>query len=108
MVSVDLLICGRAATILQFVKSIISAKHNKTRGACTWMLLFFFPLELHLQHMKDPRIGVKWELQPLAFTRATATPYLSLVFDLHHSSRQPQVVNPLSRARDQTCNLMVN
>ena len=26
---------------------------------------------------------------------------------LHHSSRQRQILNPLSKARDQTCNLMV-
>ena len=26
---------------------------------------------------------------------------------LHHSSRQCQILNPLSKVRDQTCNLMV-
>jgi len=38
---------------------------------------------------------------------ATATSDLSRVFDLHHSSRQCRILNPLSETRDQTCNLMV-
>ena len=38
---------------------------------------------------------------------ATATPDLSHVCDLHHSSQQSQILNPLSKARDQTPNLMV-
>ena len=43
----------------------------------------------------------------LAYTTATATPDPSLVFDLHHSSRQCQIFNPLSKARDRTRNFMV-
>jgi len=39
--------------------------------------------------------------------RATAMPDPSRVCDLHHSSRQGRVLNPLSKARDRTCNLMV-
>ena len=34
-------------------------------------------------------------------------PDLSRIWDLHHSSRQCQILNPLSEARDQTRNLMV-
>uniref|UniRef100_A0A8D0IN74 Uncharacterized protein n=2 Tax=Sus scrofa TaxID=9823 RepID=A0A8D0IN74_PIG len=34
-------------------------------------------------------------------------PALSHVCDLHHSSQQYQILNLLSEARDQTCNLMV-
>ena len=37
---------------------------------------------------------------PPAYTRATATQDLSRVCDLHHSSRQRQIINPLSKARD--------
>ena len=39
-------------------------------------------------------------------TTATATPDLSCVYDLHHSSWQHRILNPLSKARDQTCILM--
>ena len=38
---------------------------------------------------------------------ATATPDLSHICDLHHSSWQRQILNPLRKARDQTRNLMV-
>ena len=37
---------------------------------------------------------------------ATATWDLSLVCDLHHSSWQHPILNPLSEARDRTHNLM--
>ena len=53
------------------------------------------------------QLGVESELQLLACTTATATQELSCVFDLHHSSRQHRILNPLSEARDRTCNLIV-
>ena len=56
--------------------------------------------------MEVPRLGVKWELWPLAYTTAPATPDLSHICHLHHSSRQRQVPNPLSKAGDRTCILM--
>ena len=48
------------------------------------------------------RTRVKWELQTLAYTTATAKQDPRRVFDLHHSSRQRQILNPLSEARDRT------
>ena len=39
----------------------------------------------------------------LAYTTATATPDLSHICDLHHSSWQYQVLDPPSEARDRTC-----
>ena len=56
--------------------------------------------------MEVPRLGVELELQPLTYARATATWDPSRVCDLHHRSRQHQILNPLSEARDQACNLM--
>ena len=41
------------------------------------------------------------------YTTATATQDLSCIFSLHHSSWQCWILNPLSKARDQTCKLMV-
>ena len=49
------------------------------------------------------QIGAKLQ----ADTTATATPDLSHICDLHHSSQQRQILNPLSKARDQTCNFML-
>ena len=56
--------------------------------------------------MKFPRLGVKSELQLLAYTTATATQDQSQVCDLYCSSGQRQSLNPLSEARDRTCVLM--
>ena len=42
-----------------------------------------------------------------AYATATAMWDLSCVFNLHHSSRQRWILNPLSEARDGTRNLMV-
>ena len=61
----------------------------------------------HLQHMEVPRLGVESELQLLAYTTATAIPDPSGVCDLHYSSWQRRILNPLSKDRDRTCNLMV-
>ena len=52
--------------------------------------------------MEVPRLGVQLEMQPLAYTTATAIQDLSLVCNLHHSSQQHWIPNPLSEARDQT------
>ena len=57
-------------------------------------LFFFFLifLELYLQHMEVPRLGVESELQQMACATATATakamPDPSHICNLHHSSRQ--------------------
>ena len=48
----------------------------------------FVCLGPYLWRMKFPRLGFKLELQLLTFTSAMATPDLSCVCDLHHSSQQ--------------------
>ena len=59
--------------------------------------------------MEVPRLGVELELQLPAYATAIATETqdLSPVCDLHHSSQQRWILNPLSEARDRTHNLMV-
>ena len=61
-----------------------------------YFLSFFGP---YPQHMEVPRLGV--------FPRATATPDPSLICDLYQSSRQRQILNPLSKAGDRTHSLLV-
>ena len=73
------------------------------------LLFFFFFLSfvltgLHLRHMEVPRLGVSMEL--LAYSTAITTRNPSCVSDLHHSSQQCWIHNPLSEARDRTRNLM--
>ena len=73
----------------------------------SFFLFSFFLFQGHTcEHMEVPRLGVKLELQLPAYTTATATPGLSRICDLHHSSWQYLILNPLSKARDQTCVLM--
>ena len=62
-------------------------------------ILFVF-LGLYLWHMEVPRLGVESELQPLAYTIAIAMPDLNHICNLHHSSQQCRILNPLSEARD--------
>ena len=52
--------------------------------------------------MEVSRLGVQLELQLQVYTTATASQDPSLVCNLHHSSLQHQIFNPLSEARDQT------
>ena len=70
------------------------------------VFLFFCFLGPHTWYMEVPRLGVKWELQLLAYITATATWDLSLICNLHHSSQQCRILSPLSEARDQTRILM--
>ena len=56
--------------------------------------------------MKVPRLGVESELQLPAYAAATAMWDPSCICDLHRSSWQCQILDPLSQARDQTCVLM--
>ena len=56
--------------------------------------------------MEVPMLEVESELQLLAYTTATATWDPSHICYLQHSSRQHQILNLLSKARDRTCALM--
>ena len=56
--------------------------------------------------MEAPRLGEELKLHLLAYTTAIVTPDQSYVCDLLHSSRQWQILNPLSEARDRTRILM--
>ena len=78
---------------------------NKVR-----LKVFFFFLLLfgpYSQHMEVPRLGAEWELQLLACATAIAAWDLSCICDLHHSSRQRWILNPLSQARDGTRDIMI-
>ena len=70
-----------------------------------FILLFFFSfffLGLYTQHMEVPRLGVKSEPRLLAYATAMAIPDLSCICDLRCSLWQCWILNPLSKARDQT------
>ena len=71
------------------------------------LFVFFWFLGPCLGHMEVPGLGIELELQLPAYTTATATQDPSCICDLHHSSWQYQILNPLSKARDRTRNLMI-
>ena len=81
---------------------------NMNSFFCLFVCFVFLPfLGWLLQHMGVPRPGVELELQPPAYARATATRDQSRIYNLHHSSRQRRILNPLNKGRDRTRNLMV-
>ena len=57
---------------------------------------------LHLWHMKIPGLGVKLELQLLAYAAATSTWDSSRICNIRCSLRHRWILNPLSEARHRT------
>ena len=64
-----------------------------------YLFIFVF-LGPHLHHMEVPGLGIELEPQLPTYTTVTATWDLSHICDLHLSSWQRQILNPLSEARD--------
>ena len=56
----------------------------------------------NLHHMEVPRLGVESELQQSIHATAVPKPDTRHICDLHHSSQQCQILNPLSEAGDWT------
>ena len=98
LVSILLLIKGTNPVFFPQTKSTVILSLTK---------VFFCFLGPHLQHMEVLRLGVLSELQLLAYTTATAAWDPSRVCNLHHIPRECWILDSLSEARDQTCNLMV-
>ena len=71
-------------------------KHNLENENYVFCLYVCF-LGLHLWHMETSKLGLKSELQLLAYTTATAMWDLSCICDQHHCSQQRQIPNPLSQ-----------
>ena len=67
-----------------------------------YFLSYFVLLGPHPRHMEVPRLVGKSELQLPACITATAKRDPGCVCDLHHSSQQCRILNPLSEARDRT------
>ena len=71
-----------------------------------FFFFFFFFFRAKPVAYEAPRLGVFLELQLPAYTTATAMQNPSHFCNLHYSSHQQRILKPLSKAGDQTCNLM--
>ena len=69
-------------------------------------IFFSCLLGLNPRHMEVLRSGVKSELPLLAYPTATATQDLIWACNIHHSSLQCQIADPLNQDRDWTHILM--
>ena len=83
----------------------------KTFNIFSFLFFFFFSLFVflgpHRRQMDVSRVGALLQLWPPAFATDTATPDPSCICSLHHSLQQCWILNPLSKARDWTSDLMV-
>ena len=77
--------------------SIFSLVFLRFTTVCVSTVYF---LGQYQQHMEVPRLGVESELHLLVYTTDTATQNPSCACDLHHSSQQRWILNPLSKAGD--------
>ena len=116
----------RCSMFLQFKMQCYNFRFRKSQIMSCWInilkFIIFFWFNLFLEHREwdfffsplratptvhgSSSLGVELELQLLAYATATATLDLSHVCDLHHSSGQHQILNPLREARDRTHVLM--
>ena len=79
----------------------VSSRHSVDPSSspyflCNTFFFFYVFLEPHPRHVEVPRIGAKSELSPPAYATATAMRDPSGICDLHHSSQQHQILNPLN------------
>ena len=59
----------------------------------SFLFIYFCLFRAASGHMEVTRLGVELELQLPASARGTATPDLSCICNLHHSSRQHRILN---------------
>ena len=86
---------------------LIKIHSNFVHFDYSYMLFFFFFFFLRAALMACGDSQARGLIRAKLPAYATATPYLSHVCNLSHSSRQHQILHLLSKARNRTCNLMV-
>ena len=108
--------CASVVTILRgfffsSFPSLFQLSDGKGLRIQQFFLFFFFfclfwGLVLHPWHMEVSRLGVKLELQLLAYATSMATPDWSCICELHGSFQHCRILNPLSEASDRAHILM--
>ena len=74
---------------------LVSSSHF---NALIYFLFVCLFLVSYLQHVEVPWLGVESAIQLWAYAKARATPDLSCICDLQHSSQQFWLLNPLSKS----------
>ena len=87
------------------MENILYACRHSGRSLSLFFLSFFLFRALPVAYGSF-QTGVQLELQLLSYATATVTLDLSHICDLHHILWQWQILNSLSKARDQTYILM--
>ena len=82
--------------------SVVILKSSLAFFFPSFFFFFFFLLRPHMPHMEVLGLGVELELQLHIYTIATAMPDPRHICNLHLSLQQWWILNPLSKARDQT------
>ena len=98
----------RGSFVLEFVCMCVAGcmyVHKEKERESGYNFFFFF-FRLQLQHMELPILEIKWEMKQSAYVTATAMPDPSCILGLCHSLQQRLILNPLSKATDQTYILM--
>ena len=100
---IEVLVCiSLISNDIEHLYKLYAHSQNFCYGFVQLFFVCFCFLGLHPRHLEVLRLGVESEIQLLAYTTATATPDPSHTCNLHHSSRQGWIFNPLREARDQT------
>ena len=107
------MIHSRASPTLMWIRITwdIVKLHSLINGSGMGLEIHFFPffLQQYLWHMEVPRLGAESELQLQAYATPTALPDPShICANGRLSLHQHRILNPLSKARDQTCILKDN
>ena len=96
------------ATHARWTSALQAATHAKPVSLHFYFILFCFfraaPTAYEGSQATD-QLELQLPVYTTTTAMATATPDLSGFCNLYHSSRQRQILNPLSEARDQTRNL---
>ena len=91
----------------QFIILLLFTYHQQIKIQIQFLFFFLFVfLGPYPQYMEVPRLGFKLELHCWPTLQPQQLRIQSCVCDLHQSSPQSWILNPLSGARDWACILM--
>ena len=94
-------------TKILFIKTFLRPPYSQRYNTMVLFLFFFCFLGSNLRHMEVPGLEGLIRAVAVGLSHSHSNPGFEPLMHLHHSSRQCWILNPLSKARDRTRNLMV-